>query len=490
MSQIVEYVRSSSPARSTLARWRRACIAIAALLGSGAVSATTRVVTSLADFGTGTLREVISNVDPGDTVEFAPGLTGTITVSSPLFVNRAVTIDGGNRITLDGNDTSRVIQVSASGLLHLRGTTVQRGFAPQGGGIINFGVLIVERCVLRDNHATDVGGAIGNYGSSMSVLDAEITENDSNGGGGGIFDQPSGESTIARSRVTGNIAGASGGGIWLNSGRTMTITNSTISGNQIAAPGASTGGGIAVQSSTLNMRHSTVSGNKAQFGGGVYVVAATAAAPSTANIDNSLIAGNTGVSDGGGMFVFGSTMNMTNSTVAFNTTGISSAGGIGIQNTAQSTSNARLVNTTVAFNRATGVAGGINLITGNLRLRNSLVSNNVGTSNSDLSGTFVSEGFNLVATRGSSAGYIASDLPNGSAASLGTLVFNGGATNTLALNSGSAAINAVPQANCVDAGILVDQRGYQRPVTGGCDIGAFEVEGTLALEGVFADDFE
>ena len=59
-------------------------------------------------------------------------------------------------------------------------------------------------------------------------------------------------------------------------------------------------------------------------------------------------------------------------------------------------------------------------------------------------------------------------------AKLGPLQDNGGPTKTMALLSGSPAINA---GSCVDANgnpLLVDQRGFPRPQVTGCDIGAYE----------------
>ena len=91
---------------------------------------------------------------------------------------------------------------------------------------------------------------------------------------------------------------------------------------------------------------------------------------------------------------------------------------------------------------------------------------------------------NLVQNRGGSTGFAATDLPNGANPQLIPLGFNGGASATVALQAGSAAINAVPAASC--SGITVDQRGYRRPA-GNCDIGAYDSEAVAVL---FADGFD
>jgi hypothetical protein len=64
---------------------------------------------------------------------------------------------------------------------------------------------------------------------------------------------------------------------------------------------------------------------------------------------------------------------------------------------------------------------------------------------------------------------------------LGPLQDNGGPTMTHALQPGSAAIDKIPETDCVDADgqpLTIDQRGEPRPETGGtlCDVGAFELE--------------
>jgi len=62
------------------------------------------------------------------------------------------------------------------------------------------------------------------------------------------------------------------------------------------------------------------------------------------------------------------------------------------------------------------------------------------------------------------------------------LEFNGGLTQTIALEVGSPAINAGDNIVCLDPASLgglsaVDQRGFPRffPFDGNCDIGAFEL---------------
>jgi hypothetical protein len=179
-------------------------------------------------------------------------------------------------------------------------------------------------------------------------------------------------------------------------------------------------------------------------------------------------------------------MNSTNSTIAYNVSNSTNVGGGGpnMDNSVFGTSSAALTNTTVAFNRSAFVGGGIAISSGNVSLKNSIVGGNIAISNPDVQGAFISLGYNLVQTRGSSTGYAAGDLANGANPALATLAFNGGPTSTLYPQTGSAAINAVVAANC--SGIVDDQRSYRRPA-GNCDMGALDTEAVVAL---FANGFE
>jgi hypothetical protein len=81
----------------------------------------TLTVTSLADSGSGTLRDLLTIAVPGDTITFAPGLTGSIMLGQSLpTVNKAVTIigPGAASVALSGSglNISNGVTASVSGL--------------------------------------------------------------------------------------------------------------------------------------------------------------------------------------------------------------------------------------------------------------------------------------------------------------------------------------------------------------------------------------
>lgn len=211
------------------------------------------------------------------------------------------------------------------------------------------------------------------------------------------------------------------------------------------------GGGIA-NFGFLNLVDSTVSGNKAGVGAGIY---------------------NTGV-----LYTY-------NSTISDN---ISYWRGGGIFNLGED--EVWIRNTTIANNFAQTMEGGgiSNPFNRPFYMVNTIVANNLAQSNNDIEGAINSVGNNLVRTRGTSSGYLASDLPDGTDPKLGALKNNGGPTNTRALFSGSPAIDAGN--NCYVANLIncsgdfyYDQRGHGFPRRVGriVDIGAFEHQGEFAI---------
>src|SRR3954452_19016525 len=54
----------------------------------------TWTVTTLADSGSGSLRDQLAQAKSGDTIQFTPGLVGSIPLQTGLTINQNVTIDG------------------------------------------------------------------------------------------------------------------------------------------------------------------------------------------------------------------------------------------------------------------------------------------------------------------------------------------------------------------------------------------------------------
>jgi hypothetical protein len=259
--------------------------------------------------------------------------------------------------------------------------------------------------------------------------------------------------TVSLSGLTifGGDAPTFGGGI-LNAG-TLTVINCTIADNTAEL----SGGGIFNDEGVLTINDSTITDNTSMgFGGGIE------SDFGTLTVNNCTISNNTGAG-GGGIRANGGTAAISNSTIANNTfgSGIDSINGCSLV----------LHDTIDAGNSVNGPNGGATESDFTGTVSDSLVIGSV---------TY-SEGFNLIGDGTGSTGFtngINGDQVGTSGspvnAELGPLQDNGGPTPTMALLSGSTAINA---GDPKLAGLPeFDQRGpgFARVVAGRLDIGAYE----------------
>jgi uncharacterized repeat protein (TIGR01451 family)/CSLREA domain-containing protein len=243
-----------------------------------------------------------------------------------------------------------------------------------------------------------------------------------------------------------------GGGILNISSGTLNVISSTISDNS-----ANVGGGISAPgytAGTVNVINSTLSGNSTNpfctcsggWAGGLYV-----SAFATANVINSSISGNSARSGGGGVYNDGP-VNVTNSTISGN----SAESGGGIRNGY----SVHLLNSIIALNSASS---------SDPDLMNQSF-NGVVSQGHNIIGVYTSGGL-VMPQPGDQFGVTATQL------NLGPLANNGGPTQTMALNSGSVAIDAGDDSVLTPPlGLVTDQRGpgFPRQVGAHVDIGAFE----------------
>jgi hypothetical protein len=407
-------------------------------------------VTNLNDAGDGSLRQAIIDTPADGTVDFQPGLSGAIPLTTgELAINKNLTITGpgANVITVSGNHASRVFNIGASATVSILGLTIadgtdSKGMFAFGGGIYNQGTLTISYSVIAGNSAaagaahftaTASGGGIYNRGT-MTVTNSALSGNSARGqstqssgagSGGAIYNQ--GTLSITNSTLTGNWAYGNGsggyaGGGGITNGGTLALTSSTVSGNSASGQSTSNGGGIENGSeSTMTVTNSTLSGNSARFGGGIHNTYGTV------TITNSTLSGNSATQGG-------------------------------------------------------GVDNG-DLPTAVVQSRNTIVSGNNGGASPDANGSFDSLGHNLIGDGTGGSGYDPTDLVGTSSdpidPKLGPLQDNGGPTATMALLPTSLAIAAGDPTDATEW----DQRGpgYPRVVNGITDIGAFQVQTTLVF---------
>ena len=302
-----------------------------------------------------------------------------------------------------------------------------------------------------------------------------------------IFDvSTAGSLTLNSVTISNGLAnnGQQGGGGIFSHG-TLSVTGSTFSGNSAPATTGTSGGAIN-NSGTLNVSTSTFTGNTAQEGGGifnqktatvtndtftsdtatVYGGGALLNAAGTMTVTGDTFTGNTG--PGGGAIDNDATLNIANSTFTGNTGG--SNGGGAIDNFGTTT----ITQATFSGNSSPFGANILNYTGFTLKLSMSIVANGQGGGPNCGGAQPVTDlGYNI--DTGSSCGFsTASHSMSNTQPQLGPLASNGGQTQTMALPSGSPAVNAIPSATSGCTG-STDQRGTTRPQGTGCDIGAYEL---------------
>jgi len=430
-----------------------ASIASPAILKLYTSSGEVYTVTTIADTFDGacdadcSLRDAITaaNAAPGSLVQVPAGV---YLIGSFLQITQDVTVQGaGMDVTIiDGGDLTTTLIINApSSLVFINDLTIRRS---TGSALASQSTTLeLNRVRLSESENTMIGGGGLLVGSGFvqvndSVIDANevryVTE-----GGGGVYNV-GGQVTLYRTTVTGNFA-PNGGGIYKAS-VTLVTRESRIVGNEAIARG----GGIFDYFGTVTVQDSEISGNQAGGdGGGIFSRVSIV-------IEQSTISGNSTHGCGGGIGLGGTLVlaTISHSTIVNNWTD-HIVGGAGICGNFDQN---YLVNHTIL---ADNIAP------------NALAS--VDCSFWGPGGAF-SGGYNLVETPGfcghfgSGAGDIVGIDPE-----INALANNGGFTQTHALAPGGPAVDS---GDPLYTSTSFDQRGAGFPRLNHyrIDIGAYELQ--------------
>jgi hypothetical protein len=271
------------------------------------------------------LAKAISISASGDYIFLYPGsYTGA--------ANRNLTLEGADLIidTLKGSywtklicaGVSRALSIEASSSLQLSGFTFENCSATDGGTIrVSNSDIRANDVVITDGYASQRGGAIFAEASSVVLVDSVVSRCASSEIGGAIYAIDS-RVTLNQSNVTHCMA-QNGGAFGLvgqsqlhgatraallhnkaneKGGAAYIMGDVVMSGIDLAFGGATTGGGVAVESgSSLLLQSLRVSENTAtENGGGVSMGENT-----LLSLRNTSIRNNEGVAGGGGIYISG-----------------------------------------------------------------------------------------------------------------------------------------------------------------------------------------
>ena len=225
------------------------------------------LVTTNADSGLGSLRQVAGALQGGATVTFAANLSGqTITLASgEIAITNNLTIDASalpNGLIINGNHNSRIFNIGGGTAVTLNALVLTNGYTTNGnwgGAIFNAGTLALNYCTLAGNSGDSsvAGGAIANQGP-LTALGCIFSGNSA--GFSGAIDNRS-TCTLQNSAFYGNVAFAGNGGAIDNSfSATLSILQCTFSANSAS----SSGGAIDNYQAQVNVTNSILSGNSGQ----------------------------------------------------------------------------------------------------------------------------------------------------------------------------------------------------------------------------------
>ena len=201
--------------------------------------------------------------------------TGTMVIDNSIITLNSAGELGGGVSTEDG------------GILTIQnGTQIIENYAYDGGGGLmtdESGLVTIDGSDISDNISDIYGGGIATYKTEIVIQNNTTVTGNETGGYGGGADFYLSDVTITDSTISGNNVEFQGGGLHLD-GSTVTIERSTISDNHTLENVVGYfGGGIHIAyvvegyyqnpnyiSSSLTISESTISGNSAWAGGGIY----------------------------------------------------------------------------------------------------------------------------------------------------------------------------------------------------------------------------
>jgi len=292
-------------------------------------------VTSLADSGPGTLRAAIAASVAGDTLTFALGLTGTITLTNgELQITHNLTLmgAGATNLVVSGNGSNRVFNIFSGVTASISGLTISDGLVAGGvgqsvggGGVQNNGSLVLLSCTISGNSAVGgfgytygglgTGGGVGNAGT-LALTNCTLSGNLAHGGYAGALNGNYNYGAV------GGLGG--GGGIYSAGSVSVSLADCTVSGNSAEGGhgdsygGSGTGGGLQCVGA-FSLRNTIVAGNTAYggFGNVTYPAGGTTSGPDVDGTVSSQGFNLIGLSDGSsGWILNGTGLDLTGSTAS------------------------------------------------------------------------------------------------------------------------------------------------------------------------------
>lgn len=254
------------------------------------------------------------------------------------------TISGNKATSNNGGGIELFSDKDGTGSFKMTSGTIENNTATsEGGGFHGPNFTMTGGTIQNNNAGTLAGGVLVNGTGACSMSGGTITNNTSTYSGGGLFVDDNTPFTMGGGTISNNTAGGDGGGIYNDNG-SITLTAGTISGNK-----AQWGGGIN-DCGTVTMKGGIISGNSttSKAGAGINVSTNGKLTMSGGKIQN-----NTSAETGGGICNLG-TLEISGGEISGNTTKYS---GGAIYNSAQG-KGTTITGGTISGNKAETYGGG------------------------------------------------------------------------------------------------------------------------------------
>ncbi|WP_019901725.1 hypothetical protein [Salinispora arenicola] len=261
----------------------------------------------------------------------------TITGGQTTDDGGGILVNQGGALTTNHSTITRNITsnngggISSNGTVHMKTSTVSHNTADSiAAGILSLGILDISKSQVHANTAVAGGAGVIAFGATR-IKHSSITANHGqNGTVGGLF--ISGTGTVTDSNISGNTA-LEAAGVLTDTSTQLTLRSVTLADNTAVAgvggglainPGSSVvteGGIIANNTATtegggifnlgeLVSRNTKIIGNRSDLGGGISNASNTA----TANLFGTQVIKNIAITDGGGIFNNGGTVELNTAT--------------------------------------------------------------------------------------------------------------------------------------------------------------------------------
>ena len=191
-------------------------------------------------------------------------------VADPVVKGQVIRVSSGASLTINGGSSRNAIK---GGYNYADGTDNDAGGIYNKGNLVLNNVNVVHNgCMKGNQSATSAtargGGVYSGSGSSLVINGGSIESNDAKGGGGGVCSDGANPFTITNTSVSYNQSESKGGGIRVKTtGENVAyLTNCSILLN-LVTDNTADGGGVYMEGGELHMTNCEIMGNQSRYRG-------------------------------------------------------------------------------------------------------------------------------------------------------------------------------------------------------------------------------